>query len=240
VYLKPDTWVIWDDLSAEARHTIELRLHLPPDCGVSVDQGDPRIVLTSPHGQRLFTRLTDTAGQDLRAVLAAGTDDERTAWLSPAYGVRIPAHALVVRRNIEGSFGLVTALSLREDIAPRVFEQDGGLEVTVTRPTGSTDTLWCRTSGDTPLARPGLRFDGELLFRRDASLPGAILRAESLRELSIDGLLDLESPGVINSVEIEGRRCRVTLPVALRDRLKYAASDGMEIVFVAGTASPNP
>ena len=52
-FLKPDVWVIWDDLRSRGRHDLEFLLHLRPDCRVDVDPGSASFVLTSPNGSRL-------------------------------------------------------------------------------------------------------------------------------------------------------------------------------------------
>src|SRR5207247_3523007 len=156
-FLKPDVWVIWDDLRSRGRHDLEFLLHLRPDCRVDVDPGSASFVLTSPNGSRL-TAWISGAGDEVEVL--TGTERERGAWFSPGYGTRVPSRALRVTRDFTGQGGLVTCLSISEQSRPVVTQHDGAIECRVNRAGGCEERLFYRTDAGRASLAEGIHFDG--------------------------------------------------------------------------------
>jgi uncharacterized heparinase superfamily protein len=98
-FLKPDTWLIWDQLTARQPHTLEWLLHVQPDCRFE-PHGDEEaeLALVSPSGARLWARLL-LNDQRVEPEIRVGSEAERAAWYSPAYGAKEPSRVLALRCN---------------------------------------------------------------------------------------------------------------------------------------------
>ena len=96
-FLKPDTWLIWDQLTARQPHTVEWLFHVHPDCLIE-PQGDEDgdFALVAPTGARLRATLL-LNDHRVAAEIRVGSNAERAAWYSPTYGAKEPSRVLAVR-----------------------------------------------------------------------------------------------------------------------------------------------
>jgi uncharacterized heparinase superfamily protein len=227
LFLKPDVWLICDDIQARQRHELEMLLHVRPDCVVEVAPGTARAVLTSPEGHRLYA---STSGEG-RLEVMAGSEGERGAWFSPGYGTRVPSRALTFRQACDGSCRLVTCLSASERARPVVTREDGAVWCRITRSEGSDETTVCLADGRRPAEAEGARFDGTLLFHRRITGSPPVVWASRFSELSLDGLLEIRAPGAIDRLSLEDDHCHIVVDDALVSRLGVTTRAGIRLVI---------
>ena len=151
IFLKPDVWVIWDDIGARQRHALELLLHVRPDCLVEVGRDGASLLLASPHGHRLNAWVSGEGLLQKGVEVIRGGEQEREAWFSPGYATRIPSPVVRVTREFVGRCSLVTALST-SGTRPIVTQEEGALGIRLTRGEGWEESL-------SYLADGTLRFD---------------------------------------------------------------------------------
>ena len=231
VFIKPDTWIIWDQFLGNGGHDLEFALHLRPDCTVEVGQERTSLTLRSPEGSRLYAHVLGCSDEASLPEIVYGSEGERSAWFSPQYGTRVPASAIRVRRGFRGRATLMTCLSTSHTMAPTFSEQDPPFRVELRGREGGEETLFYRDDvGWTPGAE-GIHFDGRLLYRR--KLPGAplIFWGGDFCILSIDGLLDVRSPVPIESFSLEDDHCELTIPAEHAGDLRIVAREGVRLVI---------
>ena len=211
IFIKPGTWWIWDRLDAAGHHEFEAMLHLLPDCTVEPFEEGSGVRLQSPDGTRLDARAFIDGELALPDVLV-GSEDERAVWFSPGYGLRVPTRALRIKRRFVGRATLVTSVSASKSPAPMIFDQERSLRVAARSETGTEDILFYRVNHEWPAETDGIRFDGQLLYRRTIPGGSGIVWATEFRELSIAGVFDARSLVPVESLELIGDRCEVTVP----------------------------
>jgi hypothetical protein len=108
VFLKPDTWIVLDNLRGRERHVLEFILHLRPDCAVDLlASGGARLRAASG------TVLNATAWNcSTQCALPFGP--LKPGWLSPSYGIRRRSTVLSVTHQFEGEVLMMTCLSTVE------------------------------------------------------------------------------------------------------------------------------
>ncbi len=142
LFLRPDIWVIWDEVCAEHDHRLELLLHLSPECTVERDaSGSLRVA--APEKPHVTIRVGGLDGLALPVAIVEGDDRERAGWFSPEYGVRKPGRMLRVEQAFAGVCGLVTCVS-SSNAAPVITATAGAIAVRVNRD-GGEDVLQYRT-----------------------------------------------------------------------------------------------
>lgn len=100
LYVKPNAWVVVDDLTGEGRHTADVRFQLAPDTTLVADRGADWSCVTAD-GARLWMKSLSAENLDVR------TDD---GWVSDAYGQRRAAPALSVSTNAQLPLRIITVL----------------------------------------------------------------------------------------------------------------------------------
>jgi len=138
----------------------------------------------------------------------SGSEDERGAWFSPAYGVKVPSKLLRMAREIEGRHNFVTTLSASAQVEPVVSVHGDVLRARIRRGEGVEEAL--TYGADNEIADlTDVRFRGTLLFQRTVNGAPDLVRAARFRELSIEGVLDVESAEVVDSLVFSGDRCAI-------------------------------
>jgi len=236
-FLTPDTWLIFDQLDASAVHSLEMFLHLQPDCSIDVHARDTRVVLRSPDGATLNAWVLDAAGNFCLPEVLTGSDDERSAWFSPAYGTRVPTNALKIRREFERQTTVFTCLSTcAADFQP-IIDQGALIGVSIRRGKETHETLFYRFHRDWPAGAEGIHFDGKLLFRRAAEGSGMVLSAGDFRLLSVVGLLDVRSPVSVDSLNFNDSLCEIVVANEHASGIQIRARDGVRLL-INGQATP--
>jgi hypothetical protein len=90
VFVKPNYWLILDDLDGEARHDVALNFQFGHRTLVLADGA--WIHAIGPSGHALAIRAWSTGR--LTPAITAGSADPMGGWVSPEYGRRVPAPAL--------------------------------------------------------------------------------------------------------------------------------------------------
>ena len=229
-FVKPDLWVIWDDLRARDRHEIELLMHVMPNCRVDVEPETGGAVLTSPEGGRLTVRVCGEGHDERRIDVLAGTEEERGAWFSPGYGVRSPSRTLRVTREFDGQCSLVTCLSTSAGARPVITPRQGAMGIRLEYGDGSETNLSYVTDGARPPHPEGVHFDGTLLFHRQVRDGSAVVYASRFQDLALDGLLEVRAPVPIETLVLEHDRCVVTLDQNHAGGLDFKARKGVRLV----------
>ena len=231
IYLKPDLWIIQDHLLGKSRHDLELLMHLRPDCAVEIAKGRTSVVLQSPQGARLHTWMPGTSGDTILPDVLVGTDEQRTAWFSAGYGTRVASRALSFRREFVGACTVTTCISASSRLSPTFTEQEGVLGVSVRRRAELEESLLYRPDPHSTAKLANGHFDGTLLFQhRLSGVPPAVW-ASQFTELSLEGLLDVRAPTIIDSLALEGERCEVVVAADHVGGLQFRARDGVRLVI---------
>lgn len=230
VFLKPDVWLIWDDLRAQQRHTLEFLLHVRPDCRVEVRPGGAGLVLISPGGHRLNVSMSGEGPHAGRFEVVQGEQD-RGAWFSPSYGTRLPSRMIRVARDLAGECSLVTHLSTSDRTRLFVTEGDGAIGFRVKRGEGCEETVSYLTEGLRRLEAEGVRFDGTLLFQRTIVGSPPVVWANRFREIALAGLLDVRATTTIDSLMLRENHCEVVLDPNHANGLHFAAREGVHFVI---------
>jgi hypothetical protein len=210
---------------------LEVFLHLRPDCSVELGEKGTGVNLRSPEGALLYAWVLEGGGKVALPEILIGTNDQRAAWFSPCYGVRVPARVLRVRREFIGQTDLVTCLSTSNHSLQALVEKDQTLRVEARRWAGSKETLFYRTGADWSPKDDNVRFDGQLLYRREMAGAPSVLWAGDFRELSVEGLLDVHSPASIESLIFENGHCEIVLPPERKVGLRIWVQEGIRLVI---------
>jgi uncharacterized heparinase superfamily protein len=231
VFSKPDTWWVWDQLDGKGHHDIEVLLHLMPDCSVELGERKESLVLRSPDGIGLHTWMLDRSPATGFPEILVGSDEERSAWFSPGYGVRIPARALSIRRAIIGKGTVITCFSTADDVTPTLMKQDGVIGVCLQRKGEFAEKLLYRLESDQWLEADGIRFDGDLLYSREEAGKYPVLWVGGFRELSVAALIDVHSPVPIDSLILEKGQCHITVAAGDAAYLQFTTQKGVQFVI---------
>lgn len=130
IFLKPDAWVLSDELTGKGKHRVSVFFHFAP--GISVTRAESGW-LARKDGEKLFL-VPLAPGMDFR--IASGEENPMQGWYSSDYGHREPACVLV------GEMEASTPLQLNwllypakagEDAPSLREETDDGSVVSVTR-----------------------------------------------------------------------------------------------------------
>ena len=236
-FLKPDVWVMWDDLRALQRHDLELLLHLRPDCRVEVRSGDAGVVLTAPDGQRLNAWIAADGSQTAGFELVAGDGRERGAWFSPEYGTRLPSRALRFTGELVGRRSLLTSFSSAERTRPVVTQQDDAIAFRVDRGEGCEESLAYSPDGYRTPPAGGIRFDGTLLYASRMAGTPRVVWAGHFRELSVEGLLEVTASTIVDRLVFQEDRCEIELDGGHQSDLCLRGREGVRFV-INGQSQP--
>jgi uncharacterized heparinase superfamily protein len=237
VFLKPDTWWILDHLDGSGAHSLEMFLHLQPDCSVEVQAGPARVVLRSPDDARLYAWVFDAAGNACLPEVLTGSDEERAAWFSPGYGTRVPTKALKIRRGFEGQATVFTCFSTSNAGFQPLADQDGAVGVAIRRGEGSKETLFYRLHKDWPAGAEGVHFDGEFLYCRTLGGTTTALSAGDFCSLSVAGLLEVRSPVPVESLVLHDGFCEIVVAVGHANGLQIRARERLQLLVNGRPAS---
>jgi hypothetical protein len=241
-YFKPDVWVIQDHLSAKGPHDFELLMHLRPDCAVDRTPGGPAVVLESPRGARLHIWTLDDRGTVQLPDVLVGTEQQRAAWFSPGYGTRVPSRALSFRQHFTNDCTVTTCVTMSLHVKPTLLDEGGVLAMSIRRNGEGEDaeeTLLYRIDGQRQLGVPGLRSDGDLLYRRDVAGERTRIWAANFHELSVPGILEARSDALIGSLVLEEERCDVVLTAERDNRLEVAVRPGVQLRVNGRSTAPH-
>ena len=231
VFIRPDVWLICDRLGGKAGHKLEVLLHLRPDCSIDSKTDATGVVLGSPDRAQLHVCTLGPRGDMTSPEILLGSDAERAAWFSPAYGVRTPTRVLCLRYESMHRCEVLTCLSTSSAITPVIVEHGDCLHVEVRRAGGHKDTIFYCPLADHPLKTEGKWFDGEAYYSREAPGKPAHVWASGFRELSVAGLLQVRSPVRIESLGLNGDLCSVATPVHATDNLEIVGCEGLQVVI---------
>ncbi|HYV84805.1 MAG TPA: alginate lyase family protein [Patescibacteria group bacterium] len=106
LFVKPDYWLIADDVLGEEEHTVEVRFQFAPMVVTVEADGAARAF---GFGRRLLD-VRPFATAPLTAKIREGEVDPMEGWVSPDYGVRRPAPALVYSLRARLPIRLLTLL----------------------------------------------------------------------------------------------------------------------------------
>jgi len=128
VFVKPDVWLVCDTLACAQSHRVEAHWHLRPDC--QLELVSPRdFILRSPTGAELRGSLLAQWSADgaAPALMAEAVDD----WISPNYGVRLPARTLRFAGNAGANSLWVTSFARSATARCSAVPTDRGLEIII-------------------------------------------------------------------------------------------------------------
>ncbi|MEX0902954.1 MAG: alginate lyase family protein [Pseudohongiellaceae bacterium] len=114
LFVKKSYWLIVDDLTAKARHQVEVRYQFAP---IRVNKEADEWVRACRNGRALL--IKPYAGIDLKTEVRSGILDPIDGWVSTNYGQRMPAPVLTCRVETELPLRIITLIyPLVEEEAP--------------------------------------------------------------------------------------------------------------------------
>jgi hypothetical protein len=227
-FIKPDLWVIWDLLTAQERHRLELLLHVKPDCRIDIGKEGAPASLRSPKDARLLVWTSSDTGEYMPFDIIRGTDHELGAWFSDSYGRRVPSQALTVTSEFVGHRTLMTCLSTAE--RPSISTEHGIGGFHLCRDGHGREDFWYRADGSPVVGAAGVRFDGGTLFHRTSQTAPRVILATQFRELSLDGELTIQSAAAIDELRMSDNRCALKMGSDDTSQLHIAAADGIAVL----------
>jgi Heparinase II/III-like protein len=111
LFVKPRYWVVVDDLDGAAQHRLDLRFQFAP-VDLTLD-GSGWVIARGTEGRGLLLRTL--AAEPLTMDVHEGALSPRAGWVSPDYGRRVPAPAVVCSTEARLPLRLVTLLVPVED-----------------------------------------------------------------------------------------------------------------------------
>lgn len=144
IFLKPDLWVLSDELTGEGKHRANIFFHFGPGVSVSrVESG----WLARKDGKQLFL-VPLALGMDFR--VATGEEMPIQGWYSSDYGHREPAPVLIGETKAPMPVRLIWMIypAKEGEVVPGFREEaEDGSVVSVTRRDGVDWIVWGRESG---------------------------------------------------------------------------------------------
>ena len=107
IFVKPDYWLIVDDIDGAANHRLEVTFQFAPT--VRLDVGPDQWVRAEMPGGRALWMLP-FASTPVQTMLACGEREPIRGWVSPDYGQRQPAPALVISAAVALPWRALTLL----------------------------------------------------------------------------------------------------------------------------------
>ena len=235
LFVKPSVWLIWDRLTARGFHDAELLLHVKPDCGVEIAASGEAVQLTSPSGDRLYGWISGLSAG--RFTLVDGADGDQAAWFSEAYGTHCASRMVSVKWKLRDGSGSdsIIGLSTSDSVRPVVTRHPYGISIALNRGPDVIYTLHYCTDGLLDTAADGVRFDGTALFRRGSGDSPAVF-ASRFRHLRLDGLLDIRSAALLESVVLENGRCHITTDTTDPTAIDFTSPERQIELLVNGEA----
>ncbi len=227
-FLKPDAWLIWDELDSQFNHDIEWRWHFPPGFNIESNPTGNGFICNSPQGDRLQAWIL-AQGQCVTPRSNGGASAASESWHSPQYGIRLAAPAVSIQQNSKSRCSLFTSFSSSDTIAPLTSEGRGDFSITLSEKSGQIRTVYYRYESGCPAPKciDEAIFDGVLLYRRRCpSNVGSVL-ATDFRVLSIPGLIEVESATAVESLILDQSSCQLTLVSGDAGQVTMKARDGI-------------
>ena len=230
-FIKPDIWLVWDCLRGNADHSLDVLLHLRPDCSVENDSNGNGVVLRSPDGAGLGIRMLDAEGATVLPEILHGSEACNEAWFSPTYGVRVPTRVLRLRRKSLNHCEVTTCLSTSTAITPVLIKHDNAFCMEVRRSEEQKETIVYRPLAGHLLKKENIQFDGEVLYSRETTGGPTIVWASGFRELVVENILKVHSLEKIESLVLEGDCCLVVRGSAHTSNVGVDACDGVKVTI---------
>jgi hypothetical protein len=114
LFVKPRYWVVVDDLLGDDVHQVDLSFQFRP--GALAEAGDGWMRATGPEGRGLLVRAF--AATPLQVETHEGCVEPIRGWMSPDYGLRVPAPQLVYTALEQLPLRIVTLLVPLDDGVP--------------------------------------------------------------------------------------------------------------------------
>lgn len=134
-FVDDDYWVVHDRLRGDRPHRFEARWHLAPraDGRTTIEDDGDQVVVRAP-------------GLALSVPRWCGTVAVVGGWVSPAYGVKVPAPVVVVTASGAADADIVTAIVPGDEpVRLAAAGGDGWVIARMGRADGRTDRVWWRT-----------------------------------------------------------------------------------------------
>ena len=119
LFVKPDYWVIIDELQATSPHDYQLLFHTPPEIKVHIESHKQLILRTQPGSACLY--ILSAYPQEISVRTEAGRDDPIQGWYSVDHHRKAPSTAIIYEKRQAVNAVLATLLYPR----PAGQEDDG-------------------------------------------------------------------------------------------------------------------
>lgn len=192
LFVKPDYWVILDDLTGQGQHAFDLYWHFTENAKLSANKEDLRMFVDYGDDVSLAVLPVDTAG--LSAEIIQGCDDPIQGWISYDYAVKLPAPVLRYTQKTNTPARFTTILHPFKGSRSEVDAKWIASNVLEITKDGYRDLIIFSDDGKTKYGE--FEFDGQVLYA-DFDPNGKLKRCFSVGASFIlyDGKLILNSEG---------------------------------------------
>ena len=238
IYIKPDTWLVWDLLEGRGHHNFESLFHLKPDCEIRTDTEGGCFVLVSPRKSQLKLWIVGEDGTDIEPRILTGNGKERAVWWSPGYGIKIPTKAVSLIRDFSEKDSTITCFSTSNMVKHNLKGLDGAIGGEIWQCGEWKTTLFYSDGVKRNYEKAGIKFHGDLFYHRDEIGSPQIFLARGFKKFSIFGLLDLQSNFSVDSLILKGSQCAIELSQEHIGDLRLNITKRIQLV-INGQAVPN-
>lgn len=223
IFVKPNVWCIWDCVEGVGNHNVEMLLHVRPDCEVVTNFSKGVATLGSPTGHPLHVFMSPDTERSVICDVLIGSDRERRAWYSETYGLREPSKALRARWQFSGCGTQLTCLSSSPIEVQMGRDIGKSLDLRVRDDMHREHSVFLRVGDGWPDGREEVCFDGEYLYRNEVGDGIQWVYASNFHNLSIEGLLEVQSQDIVESMAFGDGRFDLTMSPQHAANVKLSA-----------------
>lgn len=170
LFVKPDYWIVVDDLTGIGKHAFDQYFHFPEKTAVQLDPQTLRAVVK--YGDDVWLTILPCAVEGISASIVEGSENPIQGWVSYDYGIKLPAPVLRYAKTCTVPTRFTAILYPSKDRPAAVEARWIDNEVLEIRRNGSLERVMLASSGFKAFG--DFEFEGQMLYAQyDA---GNILR----------------------------------------------------------------
>ena len=153
LFVKPDYWVIVDELEATHPHDYQLLFHAAPEIGVTLVSGKKVVLASKPDAARLY--LVPADPQSVQVNSFAGSQEPIQGWYSAEHEVKVPINTIVYEATKAALMRMATLLypcspgqtADEVNLMPLTLTKGEGMGFVVTTPHGRDYLVFSQDPG---------------------------------------------------------------------------------------------
>jgi hypothetical protein len=160
LFVKPDYWVVIDDITGKGKHDLGLFFHFPEKTGVKVDPKNLRAVVD--YGDKITLTILPCETKGASTQMFEGNEDPIQGWVSYDYAVKMPAPVLKYSKQAAVPARFTTILVPSKGKAAQVEAKWVADDVLEIKRNGGVELVMLSDGSKKKYA--GLEFEGQMLY----------------------------------------------------------------------------